>query len=61
MKNDYNMSLEIIKNVNEYLEKEDYAQLKEYIDKKKEEVELCRKQSKDKSSEYMNKLIKNLH
>lgn len=57
----YSMCLKIINGVLDKIEKDtDIKDIKEYLELKKIEVESCRKKSKDVSSEYIDKLVKNL-
>lgn len=61
MEEAYSMCKNIIDAVLEKIDKDvSIEDIKEYLELKKIEVETCRKKSKDESSEYIDKLVKNL-
>ena len=60
MEENYNLSLEIIKDVKKYMDRKDYNGLKLYLDEKEKYVENCRILSKKKEEEYIDTLIKEL-
>ena len=60
MEEEYKLSLEIIKEIREYLERKDYSGLRLYLDEKEKYVENCSIFSKTEEEKYIDGLIKEL-
>lgn len=60
MEENYNLSLEIIKDVKKYMDRKDYNGLKLYLDEKEKYVENCHIFSKSEEEKYIDKLISEL-
>lgn len=56
----YKISLEIIDRVKFLLEMGAYDEIKEYLDKKAEMIKIMKQKETDESSNYIDKLIKDL-
>lgn len=56
----YKISLEIIDRVKFLIEMGDYDEIKEYLNKKEEMIKIMKQQEIDESSNYIDKLIKDL-
>ncbi len=60
MEENYNLSLEIIKDIKKYMDRKDYNGLRLYLDEKEKYVENCRILSKTKEEKYIDTLVKEL-
>ncbi len=56
----YKIALEIIDRVKFLIEMGDYDEIKEYLNKKEEMIKIMKQQEIDESTNYIDKLIKDL-